>query len=136
MAKVLTLQQAVKTWVLFLLGAAYSAIALHESEVLLRGTPSVSVRWIGVVLGTTGFIPLLGIVLWGVSVADEYQRRIALVGSAIAFVGNFFLYAAFSLMVDAHLVAGNRFIPFLPATIGLLWIVGMLLASVYYRMRP
>src|SRR5436190_2178264 len=135
MAKLLTLQQAVKAWVWILLGLAYSAAALHESNVLLHGTPSVAARWTAVFLGTTGFIPILGMILWGVSVADEYQRRIALVGSAIGFVGNFFLYTAFSLMVDAHLVASDLFIPYFPAAIGL-WIVGMTFASLYYRTRP
>ena len=136
MPKVLTYKQALKLWLWSILAAVAILAGGHISDALLEGTnPSLLARWMSVAAATLSAIPWILLVGWGISAADEYQRQIALVGTAIAFVANILLYTALGVMRDARIVGETTFIPYLPAAV-VLWIVGVGLAAAYYRLRP
>jgi hypothetical protein len=72
-------------------------------------------------------------------VAFRYDGRvrsdIVLVGTAIAFVGDIVVHIAYGVMVDAHLAGPNTYLPDLGIAM-LLWVIGVGLATLYYRLRP
>ena len=135
MAKVLTLSQALKVWVWTVAAAATAVVTGMGSDALIHADhPSLTTRWFAVVLATLSPIPSLGMVAWGYSVVDEFWRRIVLVGTAAAFVASTLLFSAFAIMRDVSLISRDEYIPYLPAAT-IIWLIGVGLTAVYYRMR-
>src|SRR5262245_57243052 len=134
MPKVLSLKQALKVWTWTILGA----IALLKGGSLsdsLVASQHASTRWLGVAVAALSQVPWIVLVAWGFSIADEYQRQIGLVSTAIAFVGYVLLYVTFAVIQNAHLIDENFYLPYVPVA-GLMWLVGFGLAKLYYRLRP
>jgi hypothetical protein len=134
MPKVLTLKQALKVWIWMILAAILLFKGGNLSDTLV-GSNRVAIRWLGVGVAALSQVPWIVLVAWGFSVADEYERHIGLVATAIAFVGYVLLYVTFAVIQNAHLVGEHFYLPYLPVA-GLMWLIGLGLAKLYYRLRP
>lgn len=135
MARVMTLQQALKIWTLTILTGVlmYTAGQLSESIVADPGS-SVTLRWVAVAAAVLSSAIWMVLIAWGAALSDEFHRHVALVGTAIAFAGELLLRVGFIVMQDARLVSSRAYIPTLPSAMGL-WIAGVLIAAAYYRAR-
>lgn len=131
----MTLAQLVRYlgWVVLALVCLAFAPRL-ASRILDQPDPTRAERWLAVVFGVGGFLPWMLIVGHGISRADEYARHIFLVGIALAFAGSLAVAAAVDYMKDAGLVAETWTVPFW-LTMVILWVLGTLAASLYYRLR-
>jgi hypothetical protein len=106
MAKALTLEQAAKLGLytvfasaLLIIGPIYGARMAHDP------TATPSMRWLGVFIAAASVIPWLGYVGWGISIADEYNRRTLVMATAIAFALAILYSMTAQLLVEARLVA-------------------------------
>ena len=134
MAKVLSLGQALRYGLLFLLSLVAMGGGPWLSEVLFA-SPSLAMRWLGVVVSVATPLPWLALAIMGMGMWDEFQRHIALVGTAIAFVGELLFYLAFYAMKSAKLIGPAVYVPHLLATL-LIWVLSVGVAALYYRTRP
>jgi hypothetical protein len=134
MPKVLTLKQGLKVWGWMILAAALLLKGGSLSDSLVASN-SVGTRWLGVGVAALSQVPWIVLVAWGFSVADEYERHIGLVATAIAFVGYVLLYLTFAVIQNAHLVDEHFYLPYLPVA-GIMWLIGLGIAKLYYRVRP
>jgi len=133
--KVLTLNQGLRV-------SAYFVVALlllyfggeFSQRTFSRPDSSLPLRWTAVAVGTLSVIPWMLTVLWSVMVGDEYVRRIALVGTAGAFVAGILVQVAFNLLQDAKIVSWSTHLAPLPVSMGV-WILGCGLSALYYRYR-
>lgn len=80
-------------------------------------------------------VPWVILMIRAIGLGDEFIRRVALVATAVAFVGGFLVHAGIAVARGAALVGATFDLPPLPLAIGL-WIVGVGLARLYYRFRP
>ena len=106
-----------------------------SDALLMTEHPSVWTRCLAVGVAALSQVPWIVLVAWGFSVADEYERHIGLVATAIAFVGYVLLYVTFAVIQNAHLVDEHFYLPYVPVA-GLMWLTGLGLAKLYYRLRP
>jgi hypothetical protein len=134
MAKVIPLDRAFKYGLLFLLSLVVLGGGPYLSDHLLA-SPSTAIRWWGVIVAVACPIPWLALVLMGIGTWDEFQRHIALVGTAVAFVGELLFFMAFHAMQDAKLIGPNVYVPHLVATV-LIWVASVSVTALYYRTRP
>jgi len=134
MPKVLTLKQALKVWGWMILSAVLLLKGGTLSDSLVAST-SPATRWLGVGVAALSQVPWIVLVAWGFTVADEYERHIGLVATAIAFVGYVLLYVSFAAIQNAHLVDEHFYLPYLPVA-GIMWLFGLGVAKLYYRLRP
>ena len=135
MTKVLSLQQAVKVSVGWVLAIVAILMTGWASDAILHDAPSRGMRWAAVALGAFRFVPMTVLVLWGVSVLDEFQRRLAFVGAVIAFVASQFVFTVLAMMVDARLMSPELMPPYFVVAV-VLWFAGIGVAALYYRLRP
>jgi hypothetical protein len=133
MAKVISLNRAFQYGLLFLLSLVALGGGPRLSEHFLA-SPSLAMRWLGVVVTVASPLPWLALVVMGIGTWDEFQRHIALVGTAIAFVGELLFYMVFYAMRDARLIGPTVYIPYLTATL-LIWLASVGVAALYYRTR-
>jgi len=133
MAKALPLQQALKYFLLLILAMVvlYGGGAVSGHFV---ASPSAGLRWLGVAVAVVSLVPWLGFIVTSLALADEYHRRIVLVGTAVAFVVGLLLHVAFNVIVDAHLVSPTFSLAELPVAMGV-WVLSVGLTLLYYRMR-
>ena len=73
-------------------------------------------------------------VAWMVSMVDEYQRHVALVGTAVAFVGELLVHIGFNVMQDARLVSWSTHLQEIPVAM-IVWLIGIGASAFYYRLR-
>ena len=136
MAKVLTPQQAVKGWLIILLALASMLGGGAISDKLIADSTAPAImRWFGVTVAVLAIVPWLLIMIWGIGAGDEFVRQIALVGTAIAFVGDLLVHIGVAVARDAALISATFDPPPLPLAMAL-WIAGLGLAALYYRFRP
>ena len=135
MAKVIPLQHAVKV---FFIAIVALVVMLGGSELSDRLVSNASnaglVRWFGVAIAMLALVPWVVLMVWGIGLGDEFVRRVALVGTALAFVGQFLIHVGIVVARDAALVRTNFDLPPLPLASGL-WMVGVAIAALYYRFR-
>src|ERR1700690_4330205 len=105
MAKVIPLDRALRYLLLFLLSLVVLGGGPRLSDHLFA-SPSLALRWLGVVVSVASPLPLLALVILGMGLWDEFQRHIALVGTAIAFVAEHLFYMAFYALKSARLIGG------------------------------
>lgn len=136
MARMLSLTQALKVWGATIVAGALFIFGGPLSDMLIANpSASPAMRWFAVVLAAGSILPWALITVWLFGTTDEFVRHIVLVGTAIAFVGDVVLHIAFGVMVDAHLTGPNTYLPELGVAM-LLWLAGVGLATLYYRLRP
>lgn len=133
--KVVSLNQALKLWGL----AIASAGLLYASGYLVdyltaSTTTSLGLRWLGVLVAVGSVVPWLLFIAWMVSTMDEYQRHVALVGAAVAFVGELLVHIGFNVMQDARLVSWSSHLQELPVA-GVVWLIGIGASVFYHRLR-
>ena len=100
----------------------------------LRRQPVRRASLAGVAVAVVRLVPWLGFIITSLALADEYHRRIVLVGTAVAFVVGLLLHVAFNVIVDAHLVSPTFSLAELPVAMGV-WVLSVGLTLLYYRMR-
>jgi hypothetical protein len=124
------------TLILWMLGALAAVIAgpMVIDWLLRSPAPSLWARLAAVAIAVLAFLPWLALVLWSVRRTDEFQRRIFTLGTALAFGGMLLYFAAFDAMVAAGFIRWDTPVLPLPAAI-VLWVVGVAVASTYYRLR-
>lgn len=136
MARMLSLTQALKVWSATIVAAILLIAGGRLSDMLIANpSASMTTRWLGVAVAAGSVLPWAVITVWMFGTTDEFVRHIVLVGTAIAFVGAVVVHIAFVVMVDAHLVGPSSYLPELPTAM-LLWVIGVGLATLYYRLRP
>jgi len=133
--KVIPLNQALKLWGL----AIASAGLLYASGYLVdyltaSTTTSLGLRWLGVLVAVGSVVPWLLFVAWTLSMMDEYHRHVALVGTAVAFVGELLAHISFNVMQDARLVSWSTHLQELPVA-AVVWLIGIGASAFYYRLR-
>ena len=131
--KVIPLNQALKLLVL----AIASAGLLYASGYLvdyLTASTSLGLRWLGVFVAVGSVVPWLLFIAWMVSTMDEYHRHVALVGTAVAFVGELLVHIGFNVMQDARLVSWSTHLQEIPVAM-IVWLMGMGASAFYYRLR-
>ena len=133
MAKALPLLQALKYFLLLILAMVvlYGGGTVSDHFV---ASPSAGLRWLGVAVAVVSLLPWLGFLITSLALADEYHRRIVLVGTAVAFVVGLLVHVAFNVIVDAHLVSPTLSLAELPVAMGV-WVLSVGLTLLYYRMR-
>jgi hypothetical protein len=114
--------------------ACLTFVPALANHLLDSPSPSIGDRWAAVLVGTLSVVPLLAIIGYGVSQADEYARQIFLVGIALAAAGSLCLTTAVEYMKDARLVPEAAVVPYWLAMM-LFWAAGTLGTSLYYRLR-
>jgi hypothetical protein len=136
MAKVLTLRQGVKVLITMLvaLSAMVGGGALSDRLMSDAAAPLVT-RWFGVTVAVLALAPWILMMVWAVAMGDEFIRQVALVGTAVAFVGDLLLNVGLAVARDAALVSATFDPPPLPMAMAL-WVAGVALAMIYYRLRP
>jgi hypothetical protein len=136
MARMLSLTQALKVWGATIVSAALFIFGSQLSDRLIANpAASPTIRWLAVAVAAGSIMPWALLTVWLFGTTDEFVRHIVLVGTAIAFVGDVVIHIAFSVMVDAHLTGPNTYLPELGVAM-LLWLFGVGLATLYYRLRP
>ena len=136
MAKVIPLQQALKVWVAVIGSGVLLYLGRELSDFLVRDRSAPpSLRWAGVAVAVVSVIPWMLMIAWGVSVADEYYRRVAIEGTALAFVVDLTVHVAFGTLVDAGLLASTSVLLEVPAAI-ITWMASIGIVLLYYRFRP
>lgn len=134
MAKVIPLDRALRYFVLFLLALVALGGGGWLSDALIRN-PSTAMRWLGVVVAVASPLPWLALVVLGIGTWDEFQRHVALVGTAVAFVVECLFYTALYVMQNAKLIDPEFYVPYFVAT-GVIWFACTGVAALYYRTRP
>ena len=134
MARVIPLDRALRYGVFFILSVVALAGGGWWSDHLITN-PSTAARWLGVVVAVVAPLPWLALVILGIGTWDEFQRHIALVGTAIAFVVELLFYTALYVMQDAKLVSPTFYVPHFVAA-GAIWIAAVGVAALYYHVRP
>ena len=134
MAKVLSLRQALKVWTAMILSAVLLYMGGELSDFLVAEPASTASRWLGAIVAAGSIVPWVFLIAWGVGAADEYHRQIALVGTALAFVLDLLVHVFFNVLQDARLVGWTSHLVELPTAI-IVWMVGVAIAAVYYRLR-
>lgn len=134
MAKVIPLDRAFRYLLLFLLSLVALGGGPRLSEHLFASS-SLAMRWLGVVVSVASPLPWLALVILGMGLWDEFQRHIALVGTAIAFVVELLFYMTFYALKSARLLGPAVYVPYLMATL-FIWIVSVGVTALYYRARP
>jgi hypothetical protein len=121
----------------YIIYSCLSFVALGAGErwsYHLLASPSVTAKWLGVAVAVASPLPWLGLVVVGVSTWDEFQRHVALMGTALAFVIGLLLRTGFYAAQDAKLISPYATFPDLVATLTI-WCVGVGAAALYYRTR-
>jgi hypothetical protein len=131
MSKVMPLQQALKFF-LVMVGALVALWAGSALSDRLVTNPSAGVRWLGVAAAVVSLLPWLWVIFQSISHADEYIRRVVLVGTAAAFVVDLLFHVAFNVIVDARLVSATSYLPALPVAI-VIWMLSVAVTFLYYR---
>ena len=133
--KVVSLNQALKLW-----GLAIASAGLLYAGGYLVGyltaatTTSLGLRWLGVLVAVVSTVPWLLFIAWMVSMMDEYHRHVALVGTAVAFVGELLVHIGFNVMQDARLVSWSSHLQEIPVAM-IVWLIGIGASAFYYRHR-
>ena len=133
--KVVSLNQALKLWG----WAIASAGLLYASGYLVdyltaSTTTSLGLRWLGVLVAVVSTVPWLLFIAWTVLMMDEYHRHVALVGTAVAFVGELVVHIGFNVMQDARLVSWSTHLQELTVA-AIVWLIGIGASAFYYRLR-
>jgi hypothetical protein len=132
----LSLTQALKVWGATIVSAALFIFGSRLSDMLIANpAASPAVRWAAVAVAAGSILPWALLTMWLFGTTDEFVRHIVLVGTAIAFVSGVVVHIAYGVMVDAHLIGPNTYLPELGVAM-LLWLFGVGLATLYYRLRP
>lgn len=134
MAKALTLEQAAKVGVWFLVSAALLLFGpMLADRWIFDPAATPAVRWAAVALSVFSLIPWLAYAGWGLSIADEYNRRTLVIGTALAFALAILFSVATSVMADARLIEYpiglNLPIAFV------LWVIAVGLVAGYEKLR-
>ena len=101
----------------------------------LRSDQWPRLRWLGVATAIVILLPWLGVIIWSLSHADEYHRRIVLVGTSVAFIADVLVQIGFNEIGDAHLVSPTPYLfppSVLPVAMGI-WVISVGLTWLYYR---
>lgn len=89
MMKVVSLDKALKLWGLGLVAVTVMYFGGRFSDSIgASEMPSLVLKWTAVTVAVVCMIPWLCFIAWSVSLTDEYFRRVAVVGTALAFVVN------------------------------------------------
>src|SRR4051794_33986905 len=134
MAKSLTLEQAGKVFIWFIGSTALLFLGPRWAEqMIFDPQASPSIRYLGVALSVLSLVPWLAYAGWGLSIADEYNRKTLVTGTAVSFALAIVFSIAGQLVADAHLIAA-------PLTINLpigflLWAAGVGLTALVFRVR-
>jgi hypothetical protein len=135
MPKALTLEQFARLILWFLLAAALLAIGPRIADwMLARPDPTVMQRWLAVAIAVCSLIPWLLFVAWGIAIADEFQRQILLVGTALGFVAALLVSVATAVMADADLIAYPPRILDVRTAFGF-WFLGLAISWLHHRAR-
>jgi hypothetical protein len=132
-ARAIPLKHAVRFWAATLGSVAFLYYGGELGNFLIA-SDGIAARWAGVIVAALAPLPWIIIAGMTLMMVDEYYRRLALVGTATAFVLDIAFHIAFHAALDAHLVARGFDIPDLVMA-GAAWMIGMGAASVYYRYR-
>src|SRR5581483_8693531 len=133
MAKVIPLSHLLKILGFCIIAVVCLLLGSEFTEsVFQRADASIALRWGAVVVGTVSIVPWLWTVFWGVTTGDEFVQRVALVGTALAFVVAIVVNVAFGLLQDARIVGWDRHLQPVPTAI-ILWTFGVSVAALYYR---
>lgn len=134
--KVVSLDKALKLWGLGLVAVVVMYFGGRFSDSIgTNETASVAVKWAAVGVAVACMIPWLWFIGWSISLTDEYFRRVAVVGTAAAFVVNALVHVAYGTMQSARLVSWTSHLLELPVGM-LVWIACVGAATIYYRLRP
>jgi hypothetical protein len=134
MAKALTLEQAATVLVWLVLATALLFIGpRYAGHLMFAPGATAAARWLGVAISVGSLLPWFAYVAWGLSIADEYNRRTLVVGTAIAFAVAILFSIATQLMADAHLV-GEVITINLPIAF-LIWIAGLGGSALFFKLR-
>jgi hypothetical protein len=73
-------------------------------------------------------------VAWVVSAADEYHRHVALVGTALAFVGELLVHIGFNVLQDARILSWSVHVQEIPVAM-IVWLISVAASAFYHRLR-
>lgn len=133
--KVVSLDKALKLWGLGLVAVTVMYFGGRFSDSIgASEMPSLVLKWTAVTVAVVCMIPWLCFIAWSVSLTDEYFRRVAVVGTALAFVVNALVDVADNTMQSARLVSWSWHL--LELSVGMLvWVACVGLAANYLRLR-
>src|SRR5262245_52072678 len=135
MAKAVPLKDALVFWTATVGSAVFLYYGGQLSEFLISDVhASALIRWAGVFVGVLGIVPWLVIIGLMLTVLDEYYRRVALLGTAVAFVLDLLLHVGFNIAMDAQLLGRGFYLAELPAAMAT-WVIGVTIGFLYYRFR-
>ena len=134
MAKTLKLEQAAKVFLWIVVSSALLFVGPHYADRLISNpSATIAMRWLGVATMVVSMLPWFAYVGWGLSIADEYNRRTLVVGTAFAFALAILFSIATQSIADARL---TREVITINLPIGfLLWSAGIGLAALFFRIR-
>jgi len=133
--KVIPLNQALKLWGLAIASAGLLYASGYIVDYLTASTTtSLGLRWLGVLVAVGSIVPWLLFIAWTLSVLDEYHRHVALVGTAMAFVGELLAHIGFNVMQDARLVSWSTHLQEIPLAM-VVWLIGIGASVFYHRLR-
>ncbi len=133
--KVVSLNTALKLWgwAIASAGLLYASGYLVDS-LTASTTASLALRWVAVFVAVGGLLPWLLFIAWVVSATDEYHRHVALVGTAIAFVGELLVHIGFNVMQDARIVSWSTHLQETPVAM-IVWLISVAGSAFYHRPR-
>ena len=134
--KVVSLDKALKLWGL---GVAAAVVMYYggkfSDSIAPNEIASISLRWAAVAVAVVSMIPWLLFIAWSISLTDEYFRRIAILGTAAAFIVNTLVHIAYDAMRSVRLVSWDSHLLELPVGM-VVWVACVGAAAIYYRLRP
>lgn len=134
--KVVSLDKALKLWGLGLVAVVVMYFGGKFGDSIgATETASLVLKWTAVVVAAACMIPWLWFIAWSISLTDEYFRRVALVGTAVAFIVNALVHVGYNTMQSARLVSWGSHLLEVPVAM-LVWVACVGGATIYYRLRP
>ena len=132
--KVMSLNQALKLWGLAIGSAVLINVSGFLVDPLIADGNSLWLRWLGVVVAVGSVVPWVLFMWWMISHVDEYHRHVALVGTAIAFVGEGLAHIGFNVMQDARIVSWSMHLQEIPVAM-IVWVLSIGASFFYHRLR-
>ena len=128
-------REALRLLVAFVVALILLRIANIGADSLLYGEARTDAqRAAGVVVAIVGWIPMIVLVGYSIRLGDEYQRRVFLIGLALAFAGMLLLIIAIGAMQTSGLMAADVHPPYLMGLVAM-WMLGTAASFAYHRMR-
>ena len=125
----ITLRQLVRLLAWFVAAAVLFRLGGWASAVLVEGSRTAARWWLGVILAGLRWVPLLVVTGWSISLGDEFQRRVFVLGLALAFAATVVAASVLDAMGPAAPPVSFA------VTAAALWGAGTVGAALYYRAR-